>query len=64
LFRLQHAERGSAAIAADRTAIDAQLGYVIDGHHARVSAGYHYARIGGQPENAFLIGVQLMSKGR
>lgn len=64
LFRLQHAEHGSAVLAADRTAVDAQLGYVIDGHRARVSAGYQYTRIGGQPENAFFIGVQLMSQER
>ena len=64
LFRLQHAERGSAEAAVDLTSIDAQLGYVIDGHHARVSAGYQYSRIGGQPQNAVLFGVQLLSKGR
>jgi hypothetical protein len=62
LFRLQHAEHGTVANAADYTAIDAQLGYVIDGHHARMSVGYQYTRKGGQPENAFLVGVQLVSQ--
>jgi hypothetical protein len=64
LFRLQHAEHGSAEDASDFTCIDAQLGYIIDGHHARVSTGYQYARVNGQAQNAVLFGVQLVSKGK
>jgi len=63
LFRIQRAERGAAEDAATFTSIDAQLGYVIDGHNARVSTGYQYTRIDGQPRNAVLFGVQLLSKG-
>jgi hypothetical protein len=64
LFRLQHAEHGPAEDAVDCTSIDAQLGYMIDGHHARASLGYQYTRVGGQPRNAILFGVQLLSKAR
>ncbi|MBN2575005.1 MAG: hypothetical protein JXP73_10620 [Deltaproteobacteria bacterium] len=64
LFRVQHASPGSADDASEFTSIDAQLGYIIDGHRIRANAGYQYSRIGGQPENAILLGVQLQSEVR
>ncbi len=64
LLRIQHAARGTAEDGVDFTSIDAQLGYVIDGHHARVCTGYQYTRARGQTENAILFGVQLLSRGK
>jgi hypothetical protein len=64
LLRVQHAGPGKAADRGDFTCVDAQLGYLVDGHHARLSAGWQYTRIRGQPENAILLGIQLLSKAK
>jgi hypothetical protein len=62
LVRVQHAGPGKASDSGDFTGVDTQLGYVVDGHHARLSAGWQYSRIRGQAENAILLGIQLLSK--
>ena len=64
LVRVQHAGPGSAPDRGDFTSIDTQLGYIVDGHHARASVGWTYTRVRGQPENAILLGVQLLSKAK
>jgi hypothetical protein len=64
LVRVQHAGPGKAEDRGDFTCVDAQLGYVVDGHHARLSAGWQYTRLRGQPENAILLGIQLLSKAK
>jgi len=61
LVRLQRAALGEASDAGDFTSIEAQLGYIIDGFHARLLAVYQYAKVKGQVENAILFGVQLLS---
>jgi hypothetical protein len=64
LVRIQHAGPGSGEDRGDFTSIDTQLGYVVDGHHARLSAGWEYTRARGQAENAILLGIQLLSRGK
>jgi hypothetical protein len=64
LLRVQHAGAGSAPDGGDFTSIDTQLGYVIDGHHARASLGWTYTRVHGQPENAIVLGLQLLSRAK
>ena len=63
LVRLQHAGKGSASApdAGDFTSAEAQLGYIIDGFHARLLGVYQYAKVQGQTENAVLFGLQLLS---
>jgi hypothetical protein len=61
LVRVQHAGKGKAMDAGDFTSLDAQLGYIIDGFHARLLGVYQYAKVQGNTENAILFGVQLMS---
>ena len=61
LVRIQHAGKGSAVDAGDFTSIDAQLGYIIDGFHARVLGVYQYSKVQGDIENAVLLGIQLLS---
>jgi len=61
LVRLQHAGRGNASDASAFTSIDAQLGYIIDGFHARLLGVYQYSKVQGQIENAILLGVQMLS---
>jgi hypothetical protein len=61
MVRVQHAGKGKASDAADFTSLDAQLGYIIDGFHARLLGVYQYAKAQGQSENAVLLGVQLLS---
>jgi hypothetical protein len=61
LVRVQHAGAGSAPDGGDFTSLDTQLGYIIAGHHARATVGWVYSRIGGQPQNAILLGLQLLS---
>jgi len=61
LVRLQRAGQGSAPGAGDLTSIDAQLGYVIDGHHARLLVVYQCTELPGQTQNALLFGAQLLS---
>jgi hypothetical protein len=62
LVRLELARHGSAEDASDMVGIDAQLGYIIDGHRARVVTGYQYVRIHSQAQNAILLGVQLLTR--
>ena len=62
LMRVQRATPGAGEISADFTSLDTQLGYVVDGHHARLSAGWQYTRSHGQPANAVLLGIQLLSR--
>lgn len=64
LLRLQHAGAGDAYDATNFTGVDAQLGYIIDGYHARLLAVYQYARFWGASENAILFGLQLLSHAR
>lgn len=64
LVRVQHAGPGHATDSGTFTSIDTQLGYIIDGHHARVCTTWQYTRARGQVENALLFGIQLMSRGR
>lgn len=64
LLRLQHAGAGNAWDATNFTGVDAQLGYIIDGYHARLLAVYQYAKLGGASENALLFGLQLLSHAR
>ncbi len=64
LVRIQHAGKGSAADAGTFTSIDAQLGYVIDGYHARLLGVYQYTRLPGETQNAILLGLQLLSRAR
>ena len=64
LVRVQHAGPGSSTDRGEFTSIDSQLGYIIDGHHARLCATWQYTRARGQTENALLFGIQLVSRGR
>lgn len=64
LLRVQHAGPGAAADRGDFSSIDTQLGYIVDGNHTRASLGWTYTRVRGQPENAILLGVQLLSQAR
>lgn len=64
LLRVQHAGAGKAYDATTFTGVDAQLGYVIDGYHARLLAVYQYAKLAGASENAILFGLQLLSHAR
>jgi hypothetical protein len=64
LVRIQHAGKGKALDAGDFTSMDAQLGYIIDGLHARLLGVYQYSKVLGQTENAVLLGVQLLSHAR
>jgi hypothetical protein len=64
LLRIQHAGAGNAYDATNFTGIDAQLGYIIDGYHARLLAVYQYAKFGAASENAILFGLQLLSHAR
>jgi hypothetical protein len=64
LVRVQHAGKGSSADAGDFTSIDAQLGYIIDGFHARLLGVYQYSKVQGEIENAVLLGIQLLSHSR
>ena len=64
LVRLQRAGKGKATDAGDFTGTDAQLGYIIDGLHARLLGTYQYSKVQGQTENAILIGLQLLSHAR
>jgi hypothetical protein len=48
LVRVQHAGKGKASDAGDFTSLDAQLGYIIDGFHARLLGVYQYAKVQGQ----------------
>jgi hypothetical protein len=61
LLRCQYAGRGKAEDASQFTSIDAQLGYVVDGYHARLLAIYQYAKLQSRTENALLFGLQLLS---
>lgn len=61
LLRIQHAGKGAAADADDSTRVDAELGYLIDGHHARLVSVYQYTKVHGQTENAIVFGLQLLS---
>ena len=61
LMRFQRAAHGEALDASDFTSIEAQLGYIIDGFHARLLAVYQYAKVKGQVLNSILLGVQLLS---
>jgi hypothetical protein len=64
LLRVQHAGKGRAPDAGDFTSVDAQLGYIIDGFHARLLGVYQYAKVQGQTENAILLGLQLLTHTR
>jgi hypothetical protein len=64
LLRIQHAGKGKAPDAGDFTSFDAQLGYIIDGFHARLLGVYQYAKVQGQTENALLLGLQLLTHAR
>jgi hypothetical protein len=64
LLRCQYSGAGKAEDAADFTAIDAQLGYIVDGFHARLLALYQYAKLQGHTENAILLGLQLLSRAK
>jgi hypothetical protein len=61
LVRFQRAAHGQALDAGDFASIEAQLGYIIDGFHARLLAVYQYAKVKDQVENSILLGVQLLS---
>ncbi len=61
LLRVQHAGKGAAADTDDSTRIDAQLGYLIDGQHARLVSVYQYTKVHSQTENAVIFGLQLLS---
>jgi hypothetical protein len=64
LVRLQHAGKGKASDASDFSGAEAQLGYIIDGLHARLLGSYQYSKLQGQTENAILVGLQLLSHAR
>jgi len=64
LLRIQHAGPGKAEDRGDFTCVDTQLGYVVDGHHARLGAGWQYARSRGQTQNAILLAIQLLTKAK
>jgi hypothetical protein len=64
LLRLQHAGKGKAIDASDFTGAEAQLGYIIDGLHARLLGSYQYGKLQGETENAILFGLQLLSHAR
>jgi hypothetical protein len=59
LLRIQHATSG---VDAASTRVDAQLGYLVDGYHARIVSIYQYTSLQGQTENAILFGLQLLSR--
>lgn len=61
LLRIQHATSG---IDAASTRVDAQLGYLVDGNHARIVSVYQYTSVQGTTENAILFGLQLLSRAR
>jgi hypothetical protein len=61
LLRYQHAGAGEGADSSDFTGVDAQLGYVLDGHRARLVGVYQYTNMTGQKQNAVLFGVQMWS---
>jgi hypothetical protein len=61
LLRYQHAGMGNAEDGSEFTSVDAQLGYIIDGYHARLLAVYQYSRLHSHDENAILFGLQLLS---
>jgi hypothetical protein len=61
LLRCQFAGSGKAADATSFTGVDAQLGYIVDGYHARLLAVYQYAKLQGRRENTILFGLQLLS---
>ena len=64
LVRLQRAGKGKALDAGDFTGAEAQLGYIIDGLHARLLGCYQYSKLQGHTENAILLGLQLLSHAR
>jgi len=64
LLRIQHAGSSQAYGDTTFTGIDAQLGYIIDGYHARLLAVYQYAKLAGTSENALLFGLQLLSQAK
>ncbi len=64
LVRVQHASKGKASDAGDFTSVDAQLGYIVDGFHARLLGVYQITKVQGQTENAVLLGLQLLSHAR
>jgi hypothetical protein len=64
LLRIQHAGKGAAVDADDSTRVDAQLGYLIDGQHARLVSVYQFTKAHGQTENAVIFGLQLLSHGK
>jgi hypothetical protein len=64
LLRWQHAGAGKVQGASNFTAVDAQLGYIIDGYHARLLAVYQYAKLQNRTENAIVFGLQLLSHAR
>jgi hypothetical protein len=64
LLRVQRATPGAGGISSEFISLDAQLGYVVDGHHARLSAGWQYTRSHGVPANAALLAIQLLSMAR
>jgi hypothetical protein len=61
LLRYQRAGRGQAQDSSDFSGIDAQLGYILDGYHARLLVVYQYAKLQGHSENALVLGLQLLS---
>jgi hypothetical protein len=61
LMRFQRAALGEASDAGDFASIEAQLGYIMDGFHARLLAVYQYAKVKDQVLNSILLGVQLLS---
>lgn len=56
LVRLQQAKPKSAD---SYLLIDAQMGYIIEGHAARVALGYQRSDLSGAKGNALFLGVQL-----
>lgn len=64
LLRYQHAGAGEGADSSDFTGVDAQLGYVLDGHRARFIGVYQYTNMTGQKQNAVLFGVQMWSQAK
>jgi hypothetical protein len=64
LLRVEHATGGPTAGGTGSTRVDAQLGYLIDGHHARIVTVYQYTSLQGETETAILFGLQLLSRVR
>ena len=64
LVRVQYARKSSLEEALNLTSVDAQLGYIVDGFHARLLGVYQYTKLGSQTQNAVLLGVQLLSHAR